>query len=83
MKLYRWVIVFLHAAQEQYRWKDQKWFEKVEDCLNDADQQSFDYCCGYNITVETIETRDEPEEDVGEHFETLAIRGDVDGEKCC
>lgn len=61
----------MHEDKVDYRWTDTKWFETAKECLKDARRLSFDYCCGYYITTETIEadldtltSNDESEKDV-------------------
>lgn len=50
---FRWIIIFYHATEESYRVAGEKWFDTMEECIKDGDDQEFDYCCGYGMMYES------------------------------
>ena len=52
IKQYRWWLILYHCQTEVHRSPGDRWFASLVECKKDAEQQDFDYCCGYNFEFE-------------------------------
>ena len=52
MAEYRWILIFIHAAEECDRVYDDVWYSSLEECQQAAEAFDFDFCCGYSFEYE-------------------------------
>ena len=50
---YRWILIYYHDGDEQFRDIGSKWFDSLAECKKVAEALDFDFCCTYAFEFES------------------------------